>query len=335
MATAFTKNLEGLLDQQTPKEKPSAFSDNGNYNGIEKKSKTTHGKEEIVSRRYQNNQSLSPNIETYEQLDALYKYLAKSIPIQVEAMTREQSLEIAPLNFRPFEPETDNIRKIKPTKLYHTDTGITFGYQKTPLTITAKSKVQKKSFPDFKMIVLDNSDSMREGIDGNRGNTSSIPWGDNSKYHYALLGFYGIENFLQEQSIAQYMGHGLSLFSSDTRYEESDFKDIQKLRRLALSPEFEGTQIEASTLLEALKGKESFVLSISDGNIFNWSDIREEFKKLASENYFAHIQMGSGNEFTGDLEEWGLPVFQVNSGEELSKLMVNTTTNMYRRFISK
>jgi hypothetical protein len=182
------------------------------------------------------------------------------------------------------------------------------------------------------MIVLDNSGSMQEGINGNQGNKTFIPWGDNSKYHYALLGFYGIEQFLQAQGIAQYIGHGLALFSSSTRYEESDFKNISQLRKLALSPDWGGTKLDASTLVDALQGRESFVLSISDGEIENWSSAKSEFEKLAKENYFAHIQIGGSNRFTQDLEGMGLPVFYVSSGDELSKLMVNTATNTYKRF---
>lgn len=258
--------------------------------------------------------------------------MARSIPVRVEAMSRERSLEIAPLNYRPFDEETDDIRKARPTKLFLTDEGITIGYGNQRLAVTEKSKVQKRDFPDFKMVVLDSSGSMAEGIDGNQGNTTYIPWGDNSKYHYALLGFYGVEQFLQAQGIAQYIGHGLSLFSNSTRYQESDFRDLQRLRKLALSPEFKGTRLDASTLLNALKGRESFVLSLSDGEIANWDSAKPEFERLAGENYFAHVQIGSSNTFTSDLEAKGFPVFYVNSGDELSKLMVNVATDTYKKF---
>ncbi len=336
MATIFAKNLAELLDIP-PQERLSAFSEgNGSNsqpgNGLEQKADSREGKEEIVYGRYKSGKKLSPNIEPHEQLDSLYRRLAKAIQVKVEAITREQSLAIAPLNFRPFNEETDDIRKAKPTKLYHTENGLTFGYQRQPITIIEKSKIQRRSFPDFKMVVLDNSDSMKDGIDGNQGNKTSIPWGDNSKYHFALLGFYGIEQFLQAQGIAQYIGHGLSLFSSSTRYQEADFRDIQKLRKLALSPEFGSTSLDANVLLDALKGRESFVLSISDGKIANWDKAKEEFERLASENYFAHIQIGTNNIFTSDLESQGFPVFYVNSGKELSKLMVNVATDTYRRF---
>ena len=340
MASIFARNLADLLEAK-PTERLSAYSCNGNEgqerrqeagNGVEQKAGTREGKEEIVYGRYKSDKGLSPNIQEHEQLDSLYRRLARAIPVKVEAITKEHSLEIAPLNFRPFDEETDDIRKIKPSKLYFTEEGVTFGYKKTPLTVTSRSKAQRRDFPDFKMVVLDNSGSMAEGINGDQGNTTSIPWGDNSKYHYALLGFYGIEQFLQAQGIAQYIGHGLSLFSSGTRYEEADFKDIQRLRKLALSPEFGNTRLDASTLLNALKGRESFVLSLSDGEIGNWDQAKGDFYKLAENNYFAHIQIGGKNQFTEDLESQEYPVFYVNNGDELSRLMVNAATDTYKRF---
>ncbi|MBI2671839.1 hypothetical protein HYX16_02805 [Candidatus Woesearchaeota archaeon] len=340
MASKFTKALAPLLETK-PTEKLSAYQSSEEDkekkqegSGIEKKLFTKEGKEEVAFERYSHNKELSTNIPKEEQLDSLYRRLTKKIPVKVEAIVKERSLPIAPLNYRPFDEEKDDIAKLKPTKIYVTEDGLTFGHQKQQISITAKSKVQRKSFPDFKMIVLDNSGSMREGINGDQGNKTFIPWGDNSKYHYALLGFYGVEQFLQAQGIAQYIGHGLSLFSASTRYQETDFKDVQKLRKMALSPDFgPDTRIDAKTLLNALKGKESFVLSISDGEISNWDESKKEFEKLAKDNYFAHIQIGGKNRFTQDLETAGFPVSYVSNGDELSKLMVNVAQNTYRRFV--
>ena len=343
MASSFTKNLAPLLDE-TPKERLSAYSQEGDGegqgneqpagNGIEGKVSTGEGKEEIAFGRYSSGESPSTNLTNYEQLDALYKRLARDIPIEVEVMAREQGLRIAPLNFRPFDPEKDDPAKVKTSKLMATDQGLQFGYARDPLTIVSKSKIQKRSFPDFKMVVLDNSGSMREAADRSEdiGNTSFIPWGDRSKYHYALLGFYGIENFLQKQGIAQYIQHGISMFSSGTRSQEGDFYDLNRVRKQALSPDWGSTNIDAKSLSQTLKGRESFVLSLSDGEIQNWGSEREAFRKLLEGNYFAHIQIGGQTEFTRDLESWGVPVSYVTKGEDLSKLMVKTTNDCYRGF---
>ncbi|MEK6872648.1 MAG: hypothetical protein AABW90_01385 [Nanoarchaeota archaeon] len=345
MASMFTKKLADLLDE-VPIERLSAFSSDGGEgekqeaqtgNGIEQKMPTSEGKEEIAFGRYSNNEKPSKNITNYEQLDPLYKRLARPISVNVEAITKQQAFQISPLTYRAFDEEKDEISKIKVSKLFLGRDGLSFAYEKEPLTINERFKQQRKSFPDFKLVVLDNSGSMKQAPDNsnNIGKTSFIPWGDNSKYHYALLGFYGIENFLQRQGIAQYINHGLSLFSNTTKFGESNFFKLDELRKKALSPEWGGTKLDAKVLTTALKGRESFVLSISDGEIENWSSERDSFKELAKDNYYAHIQIGNKDnktDFTNDLESWKVPVMYVTSGQELSKLMVNITKDTYKRF---
>ena len=301
-------------------------------NPIEQKTRTKQGKEDISFGRYASGDKQSLNFTSYEQLDFLYKKLARAIPVTIESITRKQDLQIAPLTHRAFDHEKDDPAKIKPSKLFLTDRGIEFAYPFQPLTITSRSKIQKRSFPDFKLVVLDNSGSMKDAINGSIGKISFIPWGDNSKYHYALLGFYGIENFLQSQGIAQYIYHGLSLFSSQTRYKEAGFLEIDKIRKHALSPDWGSTNLDATILNHALNGRESFVLSISDGEIWNWDSEKSTFEELAKRNYYAHVQLGEETGFTSDLESWQIPVFYVNSGKDLSKLMVDITKNTYRRF---
>lgn len=345
MAATFAKHVADLLEQQ-PQERLSAFSDKEGSgqgksgkqqqpagNGIEQKMKTKEGKEVVSFGRYSSGDTHSPSFTSFEQLDSVYQRLARAIPVRVEAMTREQGLQIAPLNYRPFDEERDDPLKMKTSKFFVNDKGIQFGYAKQPLSITARSKVQRKSFPDFKLVMIDNSGSMQQAPDGTDevGATTYIPWGDKSKYHFALLGFYGVENFLQNQGIAQYINHGVSLFSSNTRYKEAGFSSIDEVRKHALSPDWGNTNLDASNLITALQGRESFVLSLSDGVIGNWNSQRENFKKGMEKNHYAHLQFGGETPFTQDLASWGVPVFYVTEGQHLSKLMVDITKNTYQR----
>jgi hypothetical protein len=344
MAETFARNLADLLDDSS-KLRLSAFSGQGSGsegggqrqpagNGVEEKVNTREGKEAIAYGRYMGGDEQSPNFTDYENLDSLYRRLARAIPVNIEAITRESNLQIAPLTHRPYDEERDDSRRVKLSKLYVTDQGLRFGVPEHPLTVDAKSKIQRRSFPDFKMVLIDNSRSMASAPDGsnNVGSKKSIPWGDKSKYHYALLGHYGVENFLTQQQIAQYIQHGLSLFSSQMRYKEAGFQGLDEVRRFALNPDWGSTRIDASILRDSLAGRESFVLSISDGAIANWSSARDEVRKLAERNYFAHIQIGGETEFTRDLASWEVPVFYVNSGEDLSRLMVDVTKKTYERF---
>lgn len=340
MASTFARNLADLLDKnQDSKEKLSAYQNpkqgegQSQSNGVSEEGKTDNGKETVARGRYANGERLSSNFTNFEQLDALYRSLARDITVKVDAISRESSLQIAPLNFRPFDEEKDAIEKVKLTKVYITEDGLKFGYQHQPLTVTARQKFQRTSFPNFKMVVLDNSGSMKQGINGgDSGNQQTIPWGDNSKYHYALLGFYGIENFLQRQGIAQWIDHGVTLFSGSTRIKQGTYSQIDEVRKSALQPDWGDTYIDAKTLTQALRGRQSFVLSLSDGEVANWSSEKAEFEKLAKQNYYAHIQIGRETAFSRDLKSLGVPVFPVASGSDLSHLMVDITKQTYQHF---
>ena len=337
MARNFAKNLSNLLDEM-PKERLSAFKAPGKENagnGIDQEMGTRAGNEKIAGGRYASGDKQSANATSFEQLDALYRTLAKAIPINVEAMTREHGLKIAPLTYRPFDEETDDLRKMRASKIYVTDEGLKLAHPNQPLVVETNSKIQRRSFPPFKMVLIDNSGSMQLAVDGSRniGSKSFIPWGDRSRYHYALLGHYGIENFLTEQQIAQYIEHGLSLFSSQTRFKEGSFQDLEEVRKFALNPDWGSTNIDAEALKSVLNGRESFVLSLSDGEIANWDSQKEEVRELTRQNYYAHIQIGGETDFTGDLQEWGVPISFVSSGEDLSRLMVDVTKQTYNQFI--
>ena len=348
MAQDYAKAISPLLDEM-PKERLSAYdftkgqnssgegSDQKSKsgNGVEEKVKTKEGKEEIAYGRYSAGENQSPNFTSFEQLDVLYQRLAKDIPVKVEAISREFLMEISPLNYRPFDSEKDNPLKIKTSKFFMNDDGFNFAYPNQPLTINYKQKIQRKSFPNFKMVLVDNSGSMAEGINGNKGNTNFIPFGDNSKYHYALLGYYGIENFLQKQGIAPYINHGVSLFSNKTRFKKGSYNDLISIRKLLLEPDWGNTYLDAKTLKNAFEGEESFFLSISDGGVGNWDSEKSEIKQLAEKNYYAHIQLGGKTNMSKDLESWGMPVFYVNSGKDLSKLVVDITKNIYHPFVQE
>ena len=167
MAEKYAKAMSELMDEM-PDERLSAYepkqgqeqSQGGQQaktrNGIEEKARTKEGKEEIAYGRYTAGDGQSPNFESFEQLDSLYQRLARDIPVKVEAITRDSSMEISPLNYRAFDPEKDNPVKIKTSKFFINQGGFSFAYPNEPLKIDYRQKIQKKSFPDFKMVLIDN-----------------------------------------------------------------------------------------------------------------------------------------------------------------------------------
>lgn len=351
MAGKMAKHLAPLLDV-SPIERSSAYrseegqgsSGSGEQpqpspgNGIEQKARSEDGKQDIVYGRYGAGQGPSPQFTKHDQLHALYSRLARDIPVKVDAVSREEELSIAPLNLRPFDAEHDDPSRVKLNRLYAVEGGrLTVGYERQPLVVKAREKLQRQSFPDFKLVMLDNSGSMKQTPEGtdNVGNKNLIPWGDKSKYHSAVLGFYGIENYIRKQGIAPFIRHGAALFSSTTRYKEADFNGVQAVYNHILSPDWGSTRIDAGALTKSLQGRESFMLSISDGDIENWDSEKDAFKKAVASHHYAHIQIGPKNDFCSDLASWGVPVYQVQRGEDLARLMVNTAQTAYRRFVKQ
>ena len=67
---------------------------------------------------------------------------------------------------------------------------------------TVRYKTSRTSYPELNIAVLDTSISMTEGAnDQGQGRTHIVPWGDNSKYHYAILTYYGIEKALHRMGV--------------------------------------------------------------------------------------------------------------------------------------
>ena len=161
----------------------------------------------------------------------------------------------------------------------------------------------------------------------NVGSTSFIPWGDNSKYHYALLGYYGIEQFLQRQHISPYVDSGAINFSSETLSTAGE-----GARKLLLSPQWGGTVLNVNALRRQVPDPGTFLLSLSDGEIQNWRAIRDDYKTIVTSCSSAHIQIGGKNSFSCDLESWGVPVYYVTEGKDLVNLMVCVASNKYKSY---
>lgn len=296
---------------------------------FDKKLGTREGKEDAAGARYEAGNGQSQLRESYEQLDALYRCLARSIPVEVETFTRSHSFPLAPYGREEYNPERHDLLSRKINLGIQADGSVGVIVNKGSIMADAPYKKSVRKFPKFRLAVLDTSESMSWAPDGNRtsiGSTAFIPWGDNSRYHYALLGYYGIEAFLQRQHIAPYVDAGVVNFSSQTLGATGE-----DARKLLLTPQFGSTVLDVEAL-RAHTGDGSFLLSLSDGDIQNWGSIKNEYHALLQGNIAAHIQIGAHTAFSRDLKKWGVPVYQVSSGEDLSRLMVKVASTAYKSY---
>ncbi len=327
-------------------------------NPFDKEIKLPGTQEDIAEGRYKAGMGVSQHTDPLVQLDALYRKISRAIPVQTSEYTRASGI---PLIFHgkraPHEDETITLRRMK--GIGFDDEGeLALKVARHEIKHPAHYKVHPRQFPKLKVALIDASGSMGYNADNetdgagkplNVGNTSFIPWGDNSKYHFALKGLYGIDNFLERQGIANYVESEVIIFSSATTSTGRGTLRNEQERRALLRPPAGGTVLNPA----ALKSEESyFLVSISDGDVQNWTGwhkqpdpsastweekagitIRDAYRNAIKNKEYCHIHIGAANQFTQDLESWGVPVKYVRGDNDLSTLLLDVTATYYKRGI--
>jgi len=301
-------------------------------NPFDQEMKLPGTQEELAEGRYQAGEGPSAHTDSLLQLDALYRKISRAIPVQTSEYTQSSGIPLVRYGKRnPREDETIQLRKIK---------GIGFDEQgnlglklaRHELQHPAQYKVHPRKFPKLKIALVDTSGSMAGSPDNDRnvGDTSFIPWGDRSKYHFALKGIYGIDNFLERQGIAPYVQSEVISFSGGMQTSGRGMFRHEEERRLLLRKPSGGTSLTAAILQDSAAEK-CFLVSISDGDISNWSSEREAYKRAIEHADYCHIHIGPPNTFTQDLESWGFPVKYVKGDDDLSTLLLDVTAHYYKR----
>ncbi|GEM_PF-2473688 len=284
--------------------------------------------EEINKKLHVRNKNIPFNppayVDSYMALDVVYKRIARNLDIKTETPTITTSFPIMHYGRRMFDPEKDKISK---TRLRMGDSGylelfVKRFYETIPIEYT--KGIQK--IPDIKLFVLDTSGSMKLPVIGDDKGRIMNPWaeeekqwGNKSRYHYALVAWYGLQEFLRKQGALKHATSKLINYSSETKTA----KNLDDARKLALTPQFGGTSLELS-VIEKLFGKNELIISVSDGDMSNWSSIKEEYIRRAKQNQYVHIQIGEETIMTKDLVTAGLLVVY-DTGENMAKLIIDFT----------
>ncbi|MBI4095235.1 MAG: hypothetical protein HY438_00065 [DPANN group archaeon] len=302
----------------------------GTESPFDKELKLPQVQEEIAHGRYVAGIGPSRHTEPLLQLDALYRKISRAISVKTSDYVQASAFPIAYFGRRePREGEQVKISRIKGVGI-NEDGQVGLRVARYSIDHPATHKIHPRNFPRLRVALLDTSDSMGEAADGGSvGDKSFIPWGDKSKYHYALMGLYGIDNFLERQGIAQFVKAEAITFSDSTRSSGRQALWSEAERRALLQMPSGGTSINTARLLEGLDDK-CFLISISDGKIDGWGSISADYRKAVERAQYAHIHIGAQNSFTEDLKSWGVPVYFVKGNEDLSKIMINVASARYR-----
>ena len=352
MAFQYAKIMDGLLEQLPQeqlfgvsnseggqKDKTSKTRKDSGSSAFDKKLKGD--KEKVIVKRFKSGKGKASYMDSFEYLDSLYKSLGREIPVKIELFKQAHSFPVAHYGNEDFDSEVHDLERIRLSKIGVDGNGkIIFQTYRGDITIPAGYVKNLRGFPKLKIINLDTSGSMSEALFGSDVGMIVNPfapeeqqWGSNSKYHHALVGKYGIDAYFEMQGIAGDVDSILiNISSSSIASERQSMENRREENKLALSPQFGNTKIDCDTLEKSLGSETSFVLSLSDGEFFNWDSEKSRFKEIISKHAYAHIQLGSSNDFTSDLQRWGMPVYFVNQENPLEKLMVDVTQKYYQRF---
>lgn len=330
-AYRFALALADLLEEQ-PQLRLCFGAEPGAELPFDKEMKLPGTQEELAYGRYKAGDGPSTHADPLLQLDALYRKLSRSIPVKTSTYTQAQGIPLTRYGKRNLkEGETIQIKHMKGIG-FDEEGKLAIKMGRHDLQYPAQYKVHPREFPKLRIALIDRSGSMAQSPDDddNIGSTLFIPWGDNSKYHFALKGIYGIDNFLEKQGIAPYVQSEVVTFSDTTRRTgKSHFRNEAERRALLRKPSG-GTTLNADVIRNALSEK-SFLVSISDGDVQNWSQQKEAYQEAVQAADYCHIQIGSQNQFTQDLESWGIPVHYVKGDDDLSHLLLDVVSNYYKR----
>lgn len=296
-------------------------------NVFDKQMKTKEFKKQRIKKAYSSGQETPNWMDSFEAMDLLYESLAQKLEIKAKTFTEEKQMPVVHYGKRDFNPEKDNLK--------HTTFGIDdngkIGLKKKRWHYDIPIEIKRKpmSFPKMRFGLLDTSSSMEDDVHGgdNVGNTKIIPWGDKSKYHYALLGWYGFLEYLKQNHLMKQSNIDLANFSRETFVG----KGLSEAKKAALTPQFDGTNIDLDSINYFFEGRDNLIFTISDGGINNWSSIKDNFIENAKKHQYFHLQIGDSTSTTKDLENAGLYVECISNAQDLANKTIDLTDKLFRK----
>ncbi len=285
-----------------------------------------HAVEEVPEgsgyRRYTEGRTLPRYMKAEDALWDIYFELAGRLDVSAEGETRDHSYPLIPVTFEAYDPQRHVTSDIDPFRPVF-DGDLQFGVASQMHEISFPLREKRRNYPKLNIAMLDRSQSMLLGISSrDGGSTVTIPWGDRSRYHYLCLGVSAIVKGAYERGILEQLDFGGIFFAKTS----STVHGLEKLKRSLMIPQFQGeTNFNIGSIMEMLSDDPSVFMTISDGEIWNWEDVRRRFIDIMRTQYYFHIQLGEETDMTDDLKDAGLHILSVRNGDELARKMQQVT----------
>jgi hypothetical protein len=296
-------------------------------NSFDKEMKSKSFKKRKVMKTDKTDEELPEWIDEMEAMKLFYEGRAEQLAIKAQSFQKPEKLTVSRFGQRDFDPQKDNYRHIK----FGIDENGKPIVKKKPHEIQVDMRVKHspKSYPEIKFGMFDVSISMQKNINGGDsvGSDKLVPWGDNSKYHWGLEAQFGIFEYFRRNHLLSQNTILSAFFGKNTNIAKG-FNDV---RDYLLKPNFESTtHLDFDQIKDFFKGKGNLIYTIGDGQIWNWSDIKDNFIKEAKKHNYVHLHMGTPNDMTDDLESAGFEVVIAEDGKGIPKKMIDLTDKLFR-----
>jgi hypothetical protein len=325
LAYSFVSKTADLLEETPPEQMFGAGGNGESGNPFDKEMQDPQTQEKIAMGRYMSKEGPSYHADLQEQLYYFYKATSKAIRVETSSFSASQSMPIVYFGKR-FATQDDSKIRFRGVG-FDAEGKLGVKTARHHLDFPASYRTHPTQFPNLKIAIMDRSGSMASAPDGTGdiGNTSFIPWGDKSKYHFALKGYFGVDNYFERMGIAPHMDCSVVGLSGE---EILSGKSREVAKKLLHKPEGSHTTLNASQLEKELSDS-ALVISISDGAVSMPSDTSSLDAKLKVSDY-VHIQIGEATAYSDYVQGLGKPVLFVKGDDDLSRAMVGFVSSYYK-----
>lgn len=280
----------------------------------------------------------SPFLYQFARLDSLYRARAGKLALYAQeenspSLQHEEKMSVEEMPLEEFETRDVDWASTRILKKNDGTKHVELYRQTTPLILPFESEEKPIGIPDLSFI-FDSSGSMNfEPFEGE----------GKGQYHFAVLAFYSILNYLEKEGLAPLLNY-YSINFSKTTYSSGwcSYSEINKVKSTLFDYQGGGTALEPAVLQDLRVNRRdnliSFMLSDTDFNFKeNETQVIQEIDKILATGGigFYLFQIGLPTTFSKAMEERNVPVQYVKSAEDFMNKAIRFSKDLYGELLRK
>lgn len=313
-------------------EKKSKGNENKESGSKENKKEDSNPTKEAIN-KIREEKSFTHNLmKQFPRLDRLYRNRAGQLALTSEDqnagmgysyMISKEQIDLSEFNHKQMDWAS--------SRIYHQGSNKVFELYKreTPLDLNVPIENISTGIPDL-AFVFDSSVSM--GFD---------PIAGTGQYHYALLAFYSILQFLESQNLAHLIKYlGMNFSYKTVSSDWCSYREVSQVKKALFCYQAGGTFLDVDTFSSIRKERTDncivFMLSDTFLNFdSNINEVVEEIKLIQRDSGigFYLFQMGPLSPLAMKCEKMGVPVHKVNSAKDFMDKSISFTKDLYGELV--